>query len=104
MKNGKEGDELLKELGWNRAEAAEFIRRQEQRLADAQRPDPNDQSRRDAEDALRSLGLRPSGADRSGGTISSDNQRGLSSGRHTTPPPEYMEQYKAYSQGINSGK
>jgi len=104
MKNGKEGDELLKELGWTRAEAADFIKRQEQRLRDAERPNPDDQSRRDAEDALRSLGLRPSRTDRSGGTISSDNQRGLSSGRHTSPPPEYMEQYKAYNQGINSGK
>jgi len=104
MKNGQEGNELLKNLGWTRAEAEDFIKRQEQRLQDAQRPDPNDPARREAEDALRSLGLRPDRTDRSGNTITSDEQRGLSSGRHTTPPPEYMEQYKAYSQGINSGK
>ena len=104
MKSGKEGDDLLKNLGWSRTEAEDFIKRQEQRLQDAQRPDPNDQTRRDAEEALRSLGLRPDRTDRSGSTLTSDNQRGMASGRHTAPPPEYMEQYKAYSQGINSGK
>jgi hypothetical protein len=104
MKNGKEGDQLLKDLGWSRAEAEDFIRRQEQRLQAAQRPDPSDQSRREAEDALRSLGLRSTGTDRSGNTLRSDSQHGMSSGRHTAPPPEYLEQYKAYNQGINSGK
>ena len=102
MKDGKQGDEVLKDLGWTRDEAEKFIDRQEQRLKNAQCANPEDPSRRQAEDALRSLGLRPSRTDRAGGNVTADSQRGMSSGRRTAPPPEYADQYKAYSQGLNS--
>ncbi len=59
MKNGKDGQEMLNQLGWSRAEAEQFIQRQEQRLRNAERPNSNDEAKREAEDALRSLGLRP---------------------------------------------
>ncbi len=103
MKNGKEGDQLLKDLGWTREEAQQFIDRQEARLRAAAKANPNDKARQKAEDALRSLGLRPAQTDRSGNGLTSDAERGMSTGRHTSPPPEYMEQYKAFSQGVNQG-
>ncbi len=92
---------MLNELGWSPEEAQQFIERQERRLQNVKRPNVNDVERREAEDALRSLGLRPPRTNRSGTDITSDKQRGLQSGRRTAPPPEYAEQYKAYSQGIN---
>jgi len=101
MKSGKDGDELLNKLGWSRAEAEQFIKRQEQRLQNAEKPNANDEAKREAEDALRSLGLRPSRTARSSAEATSDNSRGLSTGRRTSPPPEYQEQYRAYQQGIN---
>ncbi len=103
MKNGKEGDQLLKDLGWTREEAQQFIDRQEARLRAAAKANPNDEARQKAEDALRSLGLRPAQTDRSGNGLTSDAERGMSTGRHTSPPPEYIEQYKAFSQGVNQG-
>ena len=65
MKSGKDGDELLNKLGWSRTEAEQFIKRQEQRLQNAEKPNANDDAKREAEDALRSLGLRPSRTARS---------------------------------------
>ena len=102
MKN-KDGDKLLKDLGWTREEAQQFIDRQEARLRAAAKANPNDEARQKAEDALRSLGLRPVQTDRSGSGLTSDEQRGMSTGRRTSPPPEYMDQYKAFSQGVNQG-
>ncbi len=103
VKGGKDGDQLLKDLGWTRDEAQQFIDRQEQRLRAAAKNNPNDQDRRQAEDALRSLGLRPATTSRMNTGLTSDGQRGMASGRRTTPPPEYIEQFKAYSQGVNQG-
>ena len=82
MKNPKEGQELLKELGWTRAEAEQFIQRQEERLRNLEKPDPKDEARREAEDALKSLGLRPSRTTRAGSGLTSDEQR-----RHVVRPP-----------------
>ncbi len=101
MKNGKDGDQLLKDLGWTPQEAQQFIDRQEARLRAAAKANPNDEARVKAEDALRSLGLRPAQTDRSGNRLTSDAERGMSAGRHTSPPPEYRDQYKAFSQGVN---
>ena len=104
MKNPKDQQELLKNLGWTREEAEQFIQRQEERLRNLEKPDPKDEARREAEDALKSLGLRPDRTTRAGSGLTSDEKRGLSSGHRTAPPPEYAEQYKAFSQGINQAK
>ena len=45
MKNGKEGDRLLKDLGWTRR-AQQFIDRQEARLRAAAKANPNDEGGR----------------------------------------------------------
>jgi hypothetical protein len=96
-----DNDNLLRDLGWSRAEAEEFVKRQEERLQNANLSNRNDDRRRQAEDVLRSLGLRPDRTTRGGGNVTSDNTRGLSSDRRTAPPPEYAQQFKAYQQGVN---
>src|SRR5690606_6201187 len=68
-KGGKEADDLLNRLGWTREEAQQFINRQERRLQNVKRP-ASDAQRREAEDALRSLGLRPARTNRTGQTAS----------------------------------
>lgn len=96
-----DNDNLLRDLGWSRADAEEFVKRQEERLQNANLSNRNDDRRRQAEDDLRSLGLRPDRTTRAGGGVTSDNTRGLSSDRRTAPPPEYAQQFKAYQQGVN---
>jgi hypothetical protein len=96
-----DNDNLLRDLGWSRTEAEEFVKRQEDRLQNANLPSRTDDRRRQAEDDLRSLGLRPDRTTRAGGNVTSDNTRGLSSDRRTAPPPEYAQQFKAYQQGVN---
>ncbi|MFM7249476.1 MAG: hypothetical protein ACKO5R_06235 [Planctomycetaceae bacterium] len=48
--------------------------------------------------ALRSLGLRGDGV-RSRRDVPSDVKGGQAEGRRTRPPSEYLEQFKAYTQG-----
>lgn len=96
-----DGDQLLKDLGWSRDDAEQFIRRQEERLSAASRANPSDKQRREAEDVLRSLGIRNPSTSRMGVSTKSDRQHGLSSDRRTAPPPEYREHFRAFSQGIN---
>jgi hypothetical protein len=102
LNNDKQGDNLLHDLGWSRDETEQFIRRQEERLQNAERPNPEDPLRRQAEDGLRSLGLRPDRAIRAKGGVTSDAQRGMSSGRQSAPPPDYAEQFKEYNRALNS--
>src|SRR5262249_18042954 len=57
LKANDNGDNLLRDLGWSRAQAEEFVKRQEERLQNANLPSRNDDRRRQAEDDLSSLGL-----------------------------------------------
>jgi len=52
------------------------------------------------DDALKSLGFRPRGAELKGGGVSGDKPQTLrDAGRHA-PPPEWAEQYREYSRGL----
>ena len=59
----------------------------------------NDPARRGEYDrAVRSLGLRAEGA-KSRRDVPSDVKGGQAEGRRTRPPSDYLEQFKAYTQG-----
>lgn len=104
MKNGQPDPELMKKLGWSRDDLKNFLDRWEamRRRADQQGTE-GDAGRRDLDAALRSLGLRPRSTKLRSNAARDDQARGLKESRRTQPPPEYAEQYKAYTQGTSRG-
>jgi hypothetical protein len=62
-----------------------------------------DAARRELDETLRSLGLRPRGSAIRSGSKADDRAAGLQESRRTTPPPEYSEAFKAYTQGTARG-
>lgn len=97
--------ELLKKLGWTRDEAKQFIQRWETMRKQAQTPDARGaQARRELDETLKSLGLRPKASTLQGNAARTDKSQGYKESRKSTPPPQYIEQYKAYTQGTARGE
>ncbi len=95
---------LLDRLGWTREQAEDFVTRWEAMRKNAQAPEQRDSSgRRQLDDALRSLGLRPRGATLGSNAKRDDRSQGYRESHRTTPPPEYSEAFKAYTQGTSRG-
>lgn len=104
LADGQDDSELLKQLGWTREEADAFIQRWEAMRGQSQAPGPKgDAARRELDETLRSLGLRPRGSALRSGGKADDRAAGLQESRRTTPPPEYSEAFKAYTQGTSRG-
>jgi hypothetical protein len=100
LKKPAEDQSLLKKLKWSRADAERFIKRWEELKQAAAEPGAKGQAgQKQLQEALRSLGLRPRGtavgADRAAG----DRIRNLREGLRIPPPPEYAEQYRAFTTG-----
>lgn len=104
LEKGEPDRELLDKLGWSREDLENFVRRWERMKAEA-RDDgrKGEEAKRELDATLRSLGLAPRGTTLSGDRATSDSQRGLRESRRSSPPPEYAEQYKAYTQGTARG-
>jgi hypothetical protein len=60
-------------------------------------------ARRELDDTLRSLGLRPRNTNLRSGRVQDDRAHGLKESRRSQPPAEYAEQYKAYTEGASRG-
>jgi len=104
LADGRDDSELLKQLGWTREEADAFVQRWETMRGQAQTSGPKgDAARRELDETLRSLGLRPRGSAIRAGGKADDRAAGLQESRRTTPPPEYSEAFKAYTQGTSRG-
>jgi hypothetical protein len=91
-------DELLKKLGWTQEELQAFLRRWETMKKAAREGGRQEQAELD--DALRSLGLRPSGQSRRRGSSQNDQQRGMrDAGSRSRPPVEFLDKFNAYKKG-----
>jgi hypothetical protein len=102
LEKGEPDQKLLDELGWSRDDLQKFLQRWETMKQRAETA--NDKSeRRELDATLRSLGLQPRGTTLSGNRTAQDTQRGLKESRRTSPPLEYLEQYRAYTQGTARG-
>jgi hypothetical protein len=88
--------DLLDALGWTPEQAEAFLARWEAMRQLAGSDDPR--QRREFEQTLRSLGLRPDGV-RSSRDVPRDVQGGAVEGRRGRPPASYRDQFKAYLQG-----
>lgn len=91
--------EMLDELGWTKDDFAKFVQRWKQMKQAASSEDV--QAKQDLNDALRSLGLSR-GTDTTRRVESRDSAAGGSSDtQRGTPPPSFMEQYRAYLKGAS---
>ncbi len=104
LKKAKPDPELLDRLGWTRTDLENFVKRWEQMRAQAQAPGEKGASaRRELDETLRSLGLRPRATSLKSNSARDDKSQGYKESRRTSPPAEYAEQYKAYTQGTARG-
>ncbi len=104
MKNGDGGKDLLDDLGWTRQDAERFVKRWESLRQQAGTPSEQESSaRRELDQTLRSLGLRPKGSSLKSSAARDDRSQGFRESSHTTPPAEYSEAFKAYTQGTARG-
>jgi hypothetical protein len=87
---------VLDELGWNADQARAFVARWEAMRRLARSGDPR--ARVDFDQAVKSLGLRPTGV-RSTRDVPADVKGGQAEGRRSRPPSDYREQFKAFMQG-----
>lgn len=89
--------ELLDELGWTEADLTAFLKRWQQLKQSATEGNTN---KRELDESLRSLGLRPVRDRTRQGTTQSDGATGLrDSGPRTAPPASYQELFDAFKKG-----
>lgn len=101
----KEKPHLLDRLGWTKDDARRFIERWEEMKRAAAEPGPRGEAaRRQFDDALRSLGLRPRGSELRGGGVAKDRPAKLHYAGRFAPPPEWSEQFRAYTRGVAGGE
>jgi hypothetical protein len=104
MKRGEPDQELLDKLGWSKQDLEKFVNRWDQMRRQASQRGPEGQTaRKDLDEALRSLGLRPRTTTLQSNKGRDDQSRGLKESRRSQPPAEYAEQFKAYTQGTSRG-
>jgi hypothetical protein len=97
----KPDQRLLDRLGWSRGELEKFYQQWLQMRKEAQLGGP--EAKQKYNDALHSLGLKPSSTELRGGTAR-DKQQQLRDSRRSDPPPGWREMFNAYSEGISGGK
>ena len=101
----EEDSELLKKLGWTPPEAKKFYDGWLELSKRAAQEGPQGEAgRKQLDEALRNLGLRPRGVGLRGGGIKADQLDRLREARDFRPPPEWAEQYWAFKRGISEQK
>jgi hypothetical protein len=94
---------LLEQLGWSEDDLRRFVARWQERKAAAGRSDPaGEEARRELDEALRSLGLRPGSLRQ--GPIQDDTQRDLRQGFRGPVPREYQQRLRTYNEGVSRAR
>lgn len=89
--------ELLKQLGWTKAEMDQFIQRWQDLRAAAQQPDASGKkAQQTLDDWLRGLGLQRPGNQLRRDRVREHAGHVQDAGSTASPPPEYEQQYRAY--------
>lgn len=93
--------EMLDQLGWSRQDAAEFLQRWQEMKKLAQEPTPQgQQARRQLNELLKSLGLKPKTTELTGSSQHEDELQGLEAGRDVPPPPQWREYFQEYLKSL----
>jgi hypothetical protein len=107
LKKGEPDKELLDKLGgWSKEDLERLVSRWEKMQRDAQQSGAQGaKARKEYEEAVRSLGIRP--GERPGSTVrvgnrqSNDDLRGINESIRLAPPPEYADQFRAFRKGTS---
>ena len=100
LAKGEPDPELLKKLQWTKEDAQQFVQRWQEMMRQSQQPDAQgSEARRELDETLRSLGLRPRGTNLAADRKAGDQQRGLKETQRSAPPAEYADQFKAFTRG-----
>jgi hypothetical protein len=102
----KDQPELLERLGWTREQAQRFIDRWQQlREAADEKGARGEAAKKQLDDALKSLGLRPGTTVIKHGGTKTDQLQDLRDSGRFKPPQEWAEQFREYTRGVaNQGK
>jgi hypothetical protein len=97
----KDQPELLERLGWTREQAQRFIDRWRQ-LSEAaeEKGSRGEAAKKQLDDALKSLGLRPGATVIKHGGTKTDQIRDLRDSGRFAPPQEWAEQFREYTRGV----
>lgn len=96
--SGDPDQELLDKLGWTPDDMARFLRRWEELKRQAAQEGPaGDEARRRLDRALQGLGLRRRGMQLEAGADQEQTEQ-IRETRRAGPPPEYREQFRAYTE------
>lgn len=97
----KDKPELLEKLGWTREQAQQFIDRWQQLQREAKEKGPRGEAaKKQFDDALKSLGLRPGSTVIKHGGVKGDQMRDLRDAGRFAPPAEWAEQFREYTRGV----
>ncbi len=92
---------MLNRLGWTKDDARRFIEKWEEMKRQAgEQGQQGAAARKELNDALRSLGLRPRGTELRHGGVTKDKPETLRDPRNFVPPPDWDEQMRAYTRGV----
>ncbi len=91
--------QLLERLGWTQEEAQRFLERWK-KLRQAADGSKNAEAKKELDEALRSLGLRPKSTTLRRGDVPRDAQKGMRDSGRFEAPPEWREQMRAYTKGV----
>jgi hypothetical protein len=101
LAKGQVDQDLLDRLQWSQQDMERWVSRWEEMFRRSeQRGKEGQAARKELDATLRSLGLRPHGAEVSGHRPD-DTARGMKEGRRTQPPAEYRDQVRQYLQGVS---
>jgi hypothetical protein len=96
----KVDQQLLKDLGWTEDDLKRFVDRWRQRKAAADRNDESgDAAKRELDEALKSLGLRPGTLHQN--AAKKDTLRDLHEGYRGPVPRQYQDRLRAYNEGVS---
>ncbi len=103
LKRGEVNEKWLKEMGWDKADAEQFLDRMKNRMADRDQNTPETLAKqRQFNEWLKRLN-KPSGPPtrRTGTGIPSESARDLYNPQQSAPPAELRDLYEAYKRGIS---
>jgi hypothetical protein len=102
---GKDKSELLDKLGWTKEDAKKFVDRWEQLRRNAREPgEKGKEAKKELDDALKSLGLRPRSAKIDRGTTTRDREQNLRDKGRFTPPAEWADQFQEFQRSTPEKK
>lgn len=94
--------DLLDRLQWTREDMEKFVNYWDQLKRQAAQNERGDASTEDElRDALQGLGLRRKSTQIDSGQSAGDQIRQLRESRRTSPPPEYAEQFRSFTEGTS---